>query len=114
MNLFSHAIQQSLKNLEVTGCKYTVTTPEGETYTNVEPAKRTRLQTVPMGTYSKLYKPVIDTLEPEELRLFLVPDDIDIESFRSAMAAYASTKFGKKKLATEVSGRQVRMMLKAA
>lgn len=58
-----------------------------------KPAKRTRKQTVPFGTYAAIYKPLLANLQPDGYAT-IPTNGYNLQHMQSAISAYCSDKWG--------------------
>jgi len=111
MNIIQKVIEQAVSNLASAGAKYTITTADGTQYTNEEKTpervalKRNRL--LPVGTYYKVFHPILSQMNPGDFRQVDVPEDapdlFHIENLRGAMCAWASENWGKGSYSTDIN-----------
>lgn len=94
------ALNKALAMLKAAGTKYIVVLPTGEEITHgdlklASPEQaRKRVQVVPMGTYKKLYEPVLKNVEVGEI-VHISSEGHDPKGLQSACTAWCSTHWGK-------------------
>lgn len=117
MSLKNITFDRALNILRVLGAHYIVIDDQGTTHTHgdlklAEPDeyKRTRRQSVPMGTYKNLYYPLVKDLQPGGGVSITVPDGLDVEGFRASMSAWCSKHWGAGTYLTQVEGRVVEVL----
>lgn len=93
------ALNKALAMLKGAGAKYIVVLPDGTEHILGDlqlapPEKpRRRIQTVPMGTYKKIYEPLLKDLEVGSVAL--VPTEgVDGKALQSACTAWCNGQWG--------------------
>lgn len=94
------ALAKALAMLKGAGAKYIVVLPDGTEHVlgdlklaAPDPVRK-RHQIVPMGTYKKIYEPVLKGLEIGMTAIVPCGDGIDGKALQSACTAWCNTQWG--------------------
>ena len=94
------ALAKALAMLKGAGAKYIVSMPDGTEHSlgdlKLAPPKkeRKRRQVVPMGTYKKLYEPILKGLEIGGTAFVPCPEGLDSKGLQSACTAWCNGQWG--------------------
>lgn len=94
------ALNKALAMLKGAGCKYIVLLPDGTEHVlgdlKLAPPEQTRkrVQVVPMGTYKKIYEPLLKDLEIGEIAFVPCPEGLDGKGMQSACTAWCNGQWG--------------------
>lgn len=116
MSLKIQTTEQALRVLRAVGAKFIVVDPAGATHMHgdlrlAEPEpERKRKQHVPMGTYHKIYHPVVRDMQPGSSGKIIVPEGLDIEGLRGSLTAWCSKNWEAGNYCTQIEGRTIEVL----
>lgn len=109
------ALNKAFAMLKGAGCKYIVVLPDGTEHTlgdlKLAPREqpRKRHQVVPMGTYKKIYEPVLKVMEIGQM-VHLSAEGHDPKGLQSACTAWCSSNWGKGSAMSHLTATGVELM----
>ena len=113
MSIEQKVIALAEKNLQAIGAQYRIICQDGQVLTNIveeQRNRRPRVQTVPMGTYIKIYEPILKDMESGDFRVIQIPNDFNAEFFRASACGYMSKRWGPGQFNTEVVENELKVL----
>lgn len=104
MDIRSEALQRGLQLLRAAQVRFKVITEDGAEYGDLEvvktkPRTRSRGTKYKVGTIRRYYLPLIESMQPEEVR-FVPVGEFDLDTLQGGISAYASAHWGNKSVIT--------------
>jgi hypothetical protein len=110
------ALSKALAMLQGAGAKYIVVLPTGEEHHHgdlklaPQETARKRVVILPMGTYKKVYEPILKSLQVGNTAFIPCPEGMTLHALQSAATAWCCNQWGKGSAMSHCTGEGVEIM----